>query len=173
MTRYKKKIVVFLVTVALVSGGLVTLSTQSARCSMLDNLKFQISNSKFQESSIENELFFKTMLAVLLVIVLGVAAIYTCRKLLPRITNLPGKQIRILETVHLGPRKAVHLIEIGNQLGPCSTGGRRLLVGSTNENITTLADVTDTVAELSAQEVDGSHFATDCKMGTPENDARI
>jgi flagellar biogenesis protein FliO len=56
------------------------------------------------------------------------------KKVLPRITNLPGKEIRILETAHLGPRKAVHLVKIGNQ---------RLLIGSTYESISMLADVTE------------------------------
>lgn len=80
------------------------------------------------------ELFFKMMFSVVLVLVLGVAAVYVSKKVLPRITNFPGKEIRILETAHLGPRKAVHLIRIGNQ---------RLLIGSTNESITMLADVTE------------------------------
>jgi len=86
------------------------------------------------------ELFFRAMLAVLFVIVLGAGAIYVSRRLLPRIINVPGKKIRIVETAHLGPKKAVHVIEVGN---------RRLLVGSTAENITTLADITDDLIDLS------------------------
>jgi flagellar protein FliO/FliZ len=74
------------------------------------------------------------MFSVVLVVVLGAAALYMSKKVLPRITNLPGKEIRILETAHLGPRKAVHLVKIGNQ---------RLLIGSTNESISMLADVTE------------------------------
>jgi len=81
------------------------------------------------------ELFYKMMLAVLLVVILGTAAIYISKKLVPRITSLSGKKIQVFETVHLGPRKAVHLIKIGNL---------QLLIGSTNESITKLADVTDT-----------------------------
>ena len=164
--RYRKKIIAFLVTVALVSGGLVALSIQPARCSMFNtgySLRTENRESPLggNQSSIENELFFKTMFAVGLVIVLGVAAIYTSRKLLPRITNLPSKQIRILETAHLGHRCAVHLIEIGppasqepNQQPPHSAGGRRLLIGSANESITTLADLTSALEEFSAPEVE-------------------
>ena len=85
------------------------------------------------------------MSSVLLVIVLGAAAIYISKKLLPKITRLPGKEIHIVETVHLGPRKTVHLLKIG---------GRKLLIGSTNENITRLADVTDYPLDLSATETD-------------------
>ena len=93
------------------------------------------------------EFFFKITLSILLVVALGAAAIYVSRKVLPKITNLPGKQIHILETAHLGPRKAVHLVKIGDQ---------RLLIGSTNESITRLADVTDTLTGLSAQQIDES-----------------
>ena len=98
-----------------------------------------------------SELFFKMILSIVLVVVLGIAAIYVSRKLLPH-TGLAGKEMRIIETVHLGPRKAVHLLKIGNH---------HLLIGSTAENITRLADVTDVfvqdediLADLSAQEAD-------------------
>jgi flagellar biogenesis protein FliO len=49
-----------------------------------------------------------------------------------------------VETVHLGPRKAVHLIDVGH---------RRFLIGSTNENVTKLADLNEDFADLSVQEV--------------------
>lgn len=81
--------------------------------------------------------------AILFVVVLGVAAFYVSKKLVPRITNLPGKEVRVIETVYLGPRKAVHVLEVG---------GRRLLVASTNENITKLADITGDLTDLSVQQ---------------------
>ncbi len=81
--------------------------------------------------------------AILLVAVLGAAAIYVSKKLLPKITNLPGKEVRVVETVYLGPRKAVHVLEVGS---------RRFLVGSTNENITQLADITGDLTDMSAEE---------------------
>jgi len=95
-------------------------------------------SAKTIESMGRQELFFKMMLSVLLVIVLGATAIYISKKLLPRITNSPGKKIHILETAHIGPRKTVHLLEIDNQ---------RLLIGSTNENISTLIHLGPVAAE--------------------------
>jgi flagellar biosynthetic protein FliO len=92
-----------------------------------------------------SEFFIRTMLAVVFVIVLGAAAIYVSRKLLPKIAARSGKEIRIVETVHLGPRKAVHLIEVGK---------RRFLIGSTNENIRKLAEVTAGFPDLSEHDVD-------------------
>ena len=86
------------------------------------------------------ELFFKMMVSVVLVVVLGAVAIYASKRLVGKIANLPGKKIKVVETAHLGPRKAVHLLRIGD---------RCLLVGSTSDNITKLADLT---AEIVMQE---------------------
>ncbi len=155
MVRNRKKIVVFLITVVLGSGLLLVCSAQSVTDGTeLEDSKPQAgslfaNDTKFSGrpggSTGNRELFFKMMVSVLFVVALGAAAIYVSKKFLPKITNLSSKEIRIAETVHLGPRKAVHLLEIGN---------RRLLIGSTNENITRLADLTSTFADLSTQEID-------------------
>jgi flagellar biosynthetic protein FliO len=152
---YKKKIVAFLVTVALCSSVLVVCSAQSATGGTeSEKSNFRAGSlfagdpnfSKTPGNSPGNkELFFKMMLSVLLVVALGAAAIYVSRKLLPGITNLPGKEIHIVETVHIGPKKTLHLLKIGNQC---------LLLGSTGENITKLADVTDAMADVPTQEID-------------------
>ncbi len=103
----------------------------------------------FQKESPYNlghqELFYRTMVAVVFVIVLGAAAIYVSRRLLPRIARLPGKEVRVIETVHLGPRKAVHLLQIGD---------RRLLIGSTSESITKLADLSEGFRDLPDRDID-------------------
>ena len=155
MTGYKKKIVTFLV-ITVMFGTMLVISL-----GQLNAEKPQSTGSKFEAGFLfasdpnfpagtddgfgGRELFFRTMFMVVLVAVLGVAAIYVSKKLLPRITNLPGKEIQIAETVHLGPRKTLHLLRIGNQW---------LLIGSTNDNITKLADVTDALADVSVQEKD-------------------
>jgi flagellar biogenesis protein FliO len=95
----------------------------------------------------ESGIYYRMMLAVLIVVVLGAAAIYVSKKLLPRITNLPGKEIRVAETVHLGPKKAVHVLEVGT---------RRFLIGSTSESVTKLADITGDSASVCAQDADYS-----------------
>lgn len=157
MARYRKKLVVFLVAVALGSGLFLSVSAQSG----VD--RPESGNSRFKTSALlandpnftartadspgGQEFFYKIMLSILLVVALGAAAIYVSRKVLPKITNLPGKQIHVLETTHLGPRKAVHLVKIGDQ---------QLLIGSTNESINTLADVTGALTEFSARPVDES-----------------
>jgi len=97
--------------------------------------------SKSDYNSVGGEFSVRAILAVLFVLALFIAAIYVSKKLLPRITNLPGREIRIIETVHLGPRKAVHVLEVNNQ---------RFLIGSTNENVTKLAELGSGLTDLSA-----------------------
>jgi len=155
VTGYKKKSVTFLIMALIVGAILIVCMDQSKAEEQ------KITNSKSKAGFLlagdpnfiagsnnglgNQELFFKTMFMVVLVAVLGVAAIYASKKLLPKITNLPGKEIHITETVHLGPRKTVHLLRIGSQW---------LLIGSTNENITKLADVTDALTDLHAKEME-------------------
>ena len=88
------------------------------------------------------EFYYKMLLSVLLVAGMGVAAVYVLKKVLPRISNLPGKQIRVVETAYIAPRKGIHLIQIG---------ARRLLIASTNETITMLSDVTDSAGDFAAE----------------------
>ena len=93
---------------------------------------------KTDTGSGRTELFYKMIQAVLIVCVLGFAAIYISKKFLPKITNRPGKKIHIAEVLHIGPKKSLHLIEVDK---------RRLLIGSTSENITLLADLTDSFSD--------------------------
>ncbi len=155
MTLSRKKIVVFVITVVLGCGVLLVCSAQSAA----DGTELKNSESKSDSlfgndpnfvkntnsGSSTRDLFFRFMVSVLFLVALGTGGIYISKRFLPKITNLSGKEIRIIETAHLGPRKAVHLLEIG---------GRRFLIGSTNENITRLADLTSTFTELSKLEMD-------------------
>jgi len=164
VVEFKNKNIVLFLAVALVAGVLVICSAQSAsdgtepEKSQPDPNQPQAGTESTNNPLYANDpIFFsesdfnsggsvfsiRAILAVLFVLALFIAAIYVSKKLLPKITNLPGREIRIVETVHLGPRKAVHLLEIGNQ---------RLLIGSTNENITKLADLTGDLMDLSNKE---------------------
>lgn len=156
MAAYKKKIVAVLVAGALGGSAIVLCLAQPTTAKpskpLFDNSSSLFTNDPnfsvgLAGSLNTRELFFKMMFAVLLVVVLGVAVIYISKKFLPRITNLPGKKVRVIETVHLGPRKAVHLLKIGNQ---------QFLIGSTSESITKLADVTETLADLSAAKIESN-----------------
>jgi flagellar biogenesis protein FliO len=81
--------------------------------------------------------FMNTMLrSILIIIVLGGTAFYLSKKFMPKLRPSSGQDINIRETIHLGPNKTVHLIEVGE---------KTFLVGSTSENISMLADVTETL----------------------------
>ena len=96
------------------------------------------------ESPTSQELYLRMITASVLVCVLAVVAVSISRKVLPKLTNLQGKQIKVVETVHLGSRKTLHLIEVEN---------RRLLIGSSSEQITKLAELTKTFSEHLEQEI--------------------
>lgn len=147
-----KKIVVFLAAVGLVSLALLLPSSQLSRDvpeKLSSNTKPGLFandpnfGSPLTEDGGGEGLLSRVIFAVLLVLAMGASAIYISKKLLPRISNLGGKKIRVIETVHLGPRKTLHLVKIGSQ---------QLLIGSTNERITKLADVTEELEGLSSSE---------------------
>ncbi|MHC4637055.1 MAG: flagellar biosynthetic protein FliO [Planctomycetota bacterium] len=87
-------------------------------------------------------LFYRMMVSVLVVFVLGGVAIYFSKKFGPRITNLAGRQIHVIETVRIGSNRTIHLLEVA---------GQKILIGATNEQITKLADV-DLGSELNVPE---------------------
>jgi len=95
-----------------------------------------------QDNTGSRELFYRMMVSVILIVILGGAAMYVSKKFLPKIVSQSGKNIHILETTHLGPRKMVHLLNIGE---------RKLLIGSTSDNITMLADVTDALTNKTTE----------------------
>jgi flagellar biogenesis protein FliO len=140
MRIFNKKISALLLAIILCSGVMLAESSRSGAAS---NAKSLFDNSGSFDAnrpatsniaSKSNELFFKMMLMVLVVVALGVAMMYISRKILPKFAHLPAKRIQVVETVHIGPSKAVHLLKVGGQL---------ILIGSTKENISRLSDITE------------------------------
>ncbi|MHC4388307.1 MAG: FliO/MopB family protein [Planctomycetota bacterium] len=147
---HRKKVVAFVMAAVVVSSALAVHPVQSPAAepnkTPAHSYLLSENDSNYQGSDIDTwELFLKMMAAVLIVVALGIAAIYVSKKYLPKITNVPGRRIHVVETVSLGPRKALHLLQIGHQ---------QLLIGSTSEGITALADVTDALTRLSSEEAE-------------------
>jgi len=92
----------------------------------------------------------KILVYTFVVLVLGVAAILFLKKVLPRlgVSKPGGRNVSVVETAYLGPRKSVHLLAVGS---------RRILVGSSRDTLTMLADVTDAI------EPSGEQKATESK----------
>ena len=94
--------------------------------------------------------------AVFVILVIGAFAFFIIRKVLPRIRVVAGKNISILETAYLGPRKTVHLLQVVS---------KKILVASFPEGVASLGDVTDAFgeeyAEIARRAEDGSDAETD------------
>ena len=137
--------------VLLIGGGWISIAARSAdhkaQPATTDSNTSFLADPNFASpadmSLSSRGLFARMMLCILLVAGLGAGMLYVSRKVLPKVASAPGKEIHVRETAYLGPRKALHLVEIGNH---------KLLIGSTNDSITALADLTDTWLDPSKQE---------------------
>ena len=154
---YQKKKIGLLCLLLLASGGWIAIASrqtgaaagQGVEKGAADSAALSFSSSPDPSAGPSlglgnGELFFKMMLSVSLVLGLGGAAFYLSRRVLPRVTQRTGKEIHILETACLGPRKALHLVEIG---------GQRLLIASTSDHVTMLTTVNEPWPDLSKAEI--------------------
>jgi len=78
-------------------------------------------------------LVWQMLATTLVILVLGGLAIFLVKRVLPKIARTTGRRISVLETAYLGPRRAVHLLQVGS---------RKLLVASSPEGVRKLDDVT-------------------------------
>ena len=148
MAKYRIKLIIFLLTMSCVTECSICVSDpnspQSAEAIVTQTTSVDNSNNSwkfdpngpwnFSESAGNRVLFGSAVKAIIIVIILCVAIIFISKKLLPKISNLRGRRIQIIETVHLTQRKSLHLIKVDE---------RQFLISSTNENITKLAELTD------------------------------
>lgn len=77
-----------------------------------------------------SDMVSRMTVSIVVVGVLGVAAWIAIKKLGPRVGLQSGRKINVVETVYLGPKKCLHLVEID---------GQRLLLGSTAEGVSMLS----------------------------------
>jgi hypothetical protein len=87
------------------------------------------------------KLLWESLAAVIVVLALGGAGLFLVRRVVPRIGAARGKQIALVETLHLSPQRSVHLVQVG---------GRSLLVGASRDGLRLLADVTGAVEPVPA-----------------------
>jgi flagellar biogenesis protein FliO len=93
------------------------------------------------QNSSTGEALRTLMISIVVLIVIGTAAIYAAKKWLPKIGMAKGRHIAVMESVQLAPNRAVHLIQVGSQ---------QFLLGSSNESVRMLADVTLALTDDSA-----------------------
>ena len=85
-----------------------------------------------------SEMLWKMLALVLIVLALGAAAVFVVRRVVPRIAGTAGKRISINETIYLGPKKALHLLQVGRQ---------EFLIASTRDRISMLSEITETFSD--------------------------
>jgi hypothetical protein len=76
--------------------------------------------------------------AVLLIVIIGAAAIYVTKKVMPKVNAAMGKEMKVIESLTLGSRRQLYIVKVGT---------KKLLVGASADSIRFLADVSDAVKE--------------------------
>ena len=87
-----------------------------------------------------SRLLWKMLAYLLIILVLGAVGILVVKRLVPRLGPSAGRDVSVLETLHLGPRKSVYLLRVGD---------RRLLIAGARDSVSMLADVTNGFADSS------------------------
>ena len=89
-----------------------------------------------------SKLLWQMLAYVLVILVLGGAMIFVVKRVLPKFRMVRGKSISVVETIYLGPRQSVYLLQVGRQ---------KLLIAGTRERISMLAEVTEAFPEEAGQ----------------------
>ena len=84
---------------------------------------------------------YQMLAYTLIILLLGGVGLFLVRKVLPRIASRAGKSVSVIETVYLGPKKALHLLQVGTQ---------RFLVAGTRDQVALLGEVTTAFPEGTA-----------------------
>ena len=104
-------------------------------------------------------LLWQSLAAVLVILALGGVGTWAVRRLLPRMTAARGNRMQLLETFHLAPQQALHLMRVGDL---------NLLIGASRERLTLLADVTGAVRQAAGEAAGGAKRA---RFTLPADDA--
>lgn len=93
-------------------------------------------DSKFKGS--QGDLYKQMLTMIACVAVIGAGIWLFCKKMPGRWNTAKGKNITVTETVNLGPRKHLHIVQVGTQ---------QYLLSSTADNIRLLTDVTNSLEQ--------------------------
>ncbi|HET6428293.1 MAG TPA: flagellar biosynthetic protein FliO [Phycisphaerae bacterium] len=100
-----------------------------------------LTNSTPLKTADDDGVLSKVIAYALIILVLGGAAMILARRYAPGRALGRSTSIRILESTYLGPRKVLHLVQVGR---------RHLLLSSTREHVRMLADVTEAAGQAGA-----------------------
>ena len=100
--------------------------------------------------------FLKLIVVVLLII----AAAWILRRVQSGSWKSTPRQMKVIETTHLSPRRAIHLIQVGN---------RRLLIGATDQSLNLLAELDES---LPTETIPDEAFPEFLSLATQSSDPR-
>ena len=94
----------------------------------------------------------------LVVLVLGAGAAVLVRKYRPRGRAAGGRKMRVVDSMFLGPRKQLLVLEVGS---------RKFLVASCRDSVSPIAEITDSFSEV----YEKHQVSADAAAETPAGDA--
>jgi len=84
--------------------------------------------------------FLGRMLAYVgVTLVLALGAVFLAKRYLPRMATRGGERIHVVDSAYLGPRKQVHVLEVGSQ---------RFLVASCRDSVTMISELSRSFSEV-------------------------
>jgi flagellar biosynthetic protein FliO len=109
----------------------------------------------------------KMMAYVIVILLLGGVAMVLAKRLLPRFQPAGGGRIRVVDNAYLGPRKQLHVVQIGSQ---------RFLLASCRDSVTMISELASTFADaLEASKADtgtGTDADADGSAGPDEREGQ-
>ncbi|MHC4881800.1 MAG: flagellar biosynthetic protein FliO [Planctomycetota bacterium] len=90
----------------------------------------------FKSGDLQSDLYKQLAKMIAFVAIIGAGVWFYCKKFSGRWNPAKGKNIIITETVNLGPRKHLHIVQLG---------AKQYLLSSTPDSIRLLVDVTESL----------------------------
>lgn len=98
---------------------------------------------------------------VVIILILGALAIIVGKRYLPRLSPGGGRGIRVVDSAYLGPRKQLHVVQVGQ---------RRFLLASCRDSVGMLSELTGSFPEVYERKVASAEGRAD-QTETPDAEA--
>jgi len=102
--------------------------------------------------------FGQMLVYVVVILALGAGVVFAAKRYFPRTSNAASSKLRVVDSVHLGPRKQLHVLEVGAQ---------RFLLASCRDSVAMISELKSSFSEVYRQQAETD--ATPAEMTAPEN----
>jgi hypothetical protein len=139
----KKRIKTILIVLAVLVGIMLLASAgkkdaQSPNCGSIAAVQQQAGNQLTPGNYDSGGIYFRMLFAIFIVAGMGAAVYWLAKRLRCNVAGGKKGRIEILETAYLAARKTLHIVRVGR---------KTFLIGSTNDSISSIADISDSFAE--------------------------